>query len=66
MGPIPIPREYTLQEEVDELKERIDRVTESVVVLTDVIKFLVIKLDGEYPDETAEEILKKAKKMFGS
>jgi len=54
------------QERIDELEKRIDRITESVIILIDTVKLLTCKIYGTTPDESPQEILDRADKMIDS
>jgi len=66
MAPGPIPRNYALQTEVDELKESVERMTDSLVLLIDVIKLLTHKIYSGTSPESEEEIFNRASEMVNS
>jgi len=66
MAPGRIPRDYALQTELDDLKEKINRVTDSLIVLIDTVKLLTCKVYGTTPDEPPQDVLKRAEKMVDS
>ena len=66
MAPGPIQKDYVLQAEVDELKEKLDRVTDSLIVLIDTVKLLVHKSYGGSGGDSPQDILERAKKMVDS
>ena len=69
MAPGLIPRDYVTQEKFDELELRVERQSEALVVLADVMKILASRIysgKSDKSDKSAQEIYEKALKMVGS
>lgn len=66
MAPGPIPRDYATQEQFDKLKQRVERMSDSMIVMLSVMKMLTCKIYGSTPDESAQEILDRTLKMVDS
>ena len=66
MAPGIIPRDYVTQEKFDKLRKQVDKQSEALVVLADVLKIFACKIYDSKPDESPEEIYERVLKIVGS
>jgi hypothetical protein len=52
-----------MRTEFEKLEDKVDRLTDSIVILVDTIKLLTYKIYGGESPESAQEILNRANEM---